>query len=139
MTPDALAALHARTFVAPPPWSAASFAALLARPHVFLEADAQGRAFALGQVIAGEAELLTLATDPAHRRQGLARALLARFAASARQRGADSAFLEVAENNAAARALYAASGWTARGRRPGYYRTPGQPAVAALILCKSLA
>ena len=139
MTPDALASLHARCFVAPPPWSATSFADLLASPHVFVLADAQGRGFALGRVIAGEAELLTLATDPACRRQGVARTLLARFEAEGRARGADTAFLEVAENNAAARALYAACGWAEQGRRPGYYRTPGQGTVAALILCKSLA
>ncbi|MFN4101064.1 MAG: GNAT family N-acetyltransferase, partial [Pararhodobacter sp.] len=107
MTPEALAALHARAFATPPPWSAAGFAGLLDSPLVFLTADAQGRAFALGRVVAGEAELLTLATDPAARRQGLARAQMAAFEREAQARGAVTAFLEVAEDNAAARALYA--------------------------------
>jgi len=79
MTPDSLASLHARCFTTPAPWSAASFAAFLADPAVFLIADPQGRAFLLGRVIAGEAELLTLATAPESRRLGLARDLLARF------------------------------------------------------------
>ena len=139
MTPDALAALHRRCFTTPPPWGADSFADLLASPFSFLEADAQGRAFALGRVIAGEAELLTLATDPDLRRQGLARGLMARFEAAARARGATEAFLEVAEDNAPARALYAACGFTQAGRRPGYYVAPTGDAVAALILCKSIA
>lgn len=138
-TPHSLAALHARCFTAPPPWSAASFAALLDSPAVFLVADPDTRAFALGRVIAGEAELLTLATDPAARRQGLARALMARFEAGARARGAESAFLEVAEDNAPARALYAACGFAPAGRRPGYYVGPDGSRTAALILCKSLA
>ncbi|MCA2012571.1 GNAT family N-acetyltransferase [Cereibacter sphaeroides] len=139
MTPDALSALHHRCFVTPPPWGADSFTDLLASPFTFLAADAQGRAFALGRVIAGEAELLTLATDPDLRRQGLARQLMARFDAAAQARGATEAFLEVAEDNAAARALYAACGWEQKGRRPGYYVAPTGEKVAALILCKSIA
>ena len=39
----------------------------------------------------------------------------------ARARGASEAFLEVAEDNRAARALYARGGWAPVGRRPGYY------------------
>ncbi|WP_370205956.1 GNAT family N-acetyltransferase [Pararhodobacter marinus] len=139
MTPDQLAALHARAFTTPAPWRAGSFAALLDSPLVFLIADADHRSFALGRVVAGEAELLTLATDPACRRHGLARARLDAFDAEARARGAERAFLEVAEDNAAARALYAACGWTAQGRRPGYYVAPTGASVAALILCKSFA
>lgn len=137
MTPDALATLHARCFDTPPPWSAASFAAFLTDPGVFLIADPQGRAFVLGRVIAGEAELLTLASAPESRRLGLARDLLARFDEQARKRGATTAFLEVAETNTPARALYAAAGWQQAGRRPGYYRAAGKAPVAALILCKS--
>lgn len=139
MTPDALAALHARCFTAPPPWSADSFAALLQSPHVFLLEDPGGQAFALGRVIAGEAELLTIATDPGQRRAGLARALMARFEGESRTRGAEAAFLEVAETNAPALALYASCGFAQAGRRPGYYVAPGASPVAALILCKSLA
>lgn len=139
MPPAALAALHARCFTAPPPWSAASFAALLEDRHVFLVSDPQHRAFVLGRVIAGEAELLTLATAPGSRRGGLARALMSRFDAEAGARGAETAFLEVAETNIPARALYAACGWTQTGRRPGYYVEANGTKTAALILCKSLA
>lgn len=138
MTPQALAALHARCFDAPPPWSAASFADLLTSPRVFLLHDPSGRAFALGRVVADEGELLTLATDLDARRSGLARTLMAQFDAEAQARGARRGFLEVAEDNLAARALYAACGWAQTGRRPRYYVAPGRAPVAALILGKSL-
>lgn len=135
MTPETLAATHARAFAGQGRgWSAAEFAALLDSPHVFAAGDA--RAFALGRVIADEAELLTLATDPAHRRAGLARAALTAFEAEARTRGAARGFLEVAADNAAARALYAAARWRDCARRPAYYPRAGGPAADALILEK---
>ncbi|MCC5969441.1 MAG: GNAT family N-acetyltransferase [Pararhodobacter sp.] len=138
MTPADLARLHALCFTAPPPWNAASFSELLSSPHVFLLIAPGAHAFALVRVVAPEAELLTLATDPAARRQGLASGLVARVEAEARSRGAETLFLEVAEDNTPARALYSLCGFTCTGRRPGYYRPPeGQP-VAALLLCKSI-
>lgn len=139
MTPDTMARLHQAAFTTPPPWRAESFAALLAEPPVFAIASPCGRAFVLGRAIAGEAELLTLATHPDARRQGLARRLLARFETEARARGAEVAFLEVAETNTAACALYAASGWHRAGRRPAYYpAVAGEGRVAAVIMRKTL-
>ena len=88
MTPDALAALHARCFKTPPPWSAADFAAFIADPLAFLlvEGDA---GFLLGRTVAGEAEILTLAVAPEARQRGLGRKLLARFQYQAFLRGAE--------------------------------------------------
>ena len=139
MTPDEMARLHEAAFTSPAPWRAQSFAALLAEPSVFALASPCGCAFVLGRALAGEAELLTLATHPDARRRGLARLLLARFEAEARARGAETAFLEVAADNAGARVLYARAGWQQAGRRPGYYRSGGGAPVAALILHKKLA
>jgi ribosomal-protein-alanine N-acetyltransferase len=137
MTPEAMAEIHARAFAGQGRgWSAAEFAALLDSPHVFVAGDA--RAFALGRAVADEAELLTLATDPAARRQGLARAALAGFEAGARARRAVRGFLELAEDNAPARALYAGARWRDCARRPGYYPRAGGVAVDALILEKHL-
>lgn len=138
MTPADLARLHALSFTTPSPWSEASFAGLLESPHVFLLEAPGGHAFALGRVIGPEAELLTLATDPAARRQGLARALMARFEIMSRSLGAQTLFLEVAEDNSPALALYAACGFTQTGRRHGYYRRVNHPPIAALLLCKSV-
>ncbi len=136
MTPEALAALHARANTVDRAWSGAEFASLLARPGAVLLGSGQG--FLLGQILAGEGEVLTLATDPAHRRRGIARGLLARFEDQARQGGADAIFLEVAEDNAPAAALYAAAGYLVAGRRPGYYPRNSGRAVAALVLRKPL-
>jgi len=137
MTPETLSAAHARAFAGQGRgWSAAEFADLLDSPHTFVAGDA--RALALGRVIADEAELLTLATDPLYRRQGLARAVLAVFEAGARERGAVRGFLEVADDNAAARALYAAAQWRECARRAAYYPRAPRRAADALILEKSL-
>lgn len=137
MDAPALAALHARSFTTPRPWTAAEFAELLASPLCFLLTEAQG--FLLGRVIADEAELLTVAVAPEARRQGEGARLLAAFAQAAKARGATMAFLEVAENNAAARALYARAGWAQAGRRKGYYHSPEGDALDAVVMTLPLA
>lgn len=135
MTPDQLAAIHAQCFdAAPRPWSAVEFADLLSSPHVFLLTRPDG--FLLGRVVADEAELLTLAVASAARRQGQARHLTAEFTATSHDRGAATAFLEVAADNAPARALYAALGWDAAGIRRGYYRAGLDAVVMRLDLGK---
>ena len=90
----------------------------------------------IGRVAGPEAELLTLAVLPAARRRGLATLLVGAFEAQAVARGAEECLLEVAETNAAARALYAGLGYLAAGRRPGYYRPLGAAPVDALVLRK---
>lgn len=135
MTPDALARLHAASFAPERPWSAEEFATLLALPGALLLGNE--RASLLARVIVEEAEVLTLATHPAHRRQGLARGLLLRFHETAAGLGAARAVLEVAEGNAAARALYEDAGYEAVGRRPAYYARP-DGAVAALVMARAL-
>jgi [ribosomal protein S18]-alanine N-acetyltransferase len=137
MTPEAMARLHAVAFtIVPRPWTAAEFAALLAEPSAILVARPQG--FALGRLAASEAEILTLAVEPQARRRGIATLLLAGFEATAAARGAEDAFLEVAETNDPARRLYARLGYLLAGRRPGYYRAPGAQTVSALVLRKRL-
>ena len=132
LTHAQLARLHAACFEVPRPWTAREFAQILGSPGVALMTAPGG--FAVGRAAAGEAELLTLAVDPARRRLGIGRALLAAFEARARACGAAEAALEVSEGNAPARALYAAAGWHAAGRRPRYYHD-GQD---ALVLRKIL-
>ncbi len=137
MTPATLAALHARCFQTPRPWSEAEFETLLADPLVFLlvEGDA---GLLLGRAVAGEAELLTIAVAPESRGRGLGRRLVSRFLYQARLRGADSAFLEVAADNQAAQSVYDKAGFALAGRRRGYYRTPDGRAVDALVLRRLL-
>ncbi|WP_264210916.1 GNAT family N-acetyltransferase [Leisingera thetidis] len=136
LAPERMAATHAAAFSQSRPWSAAEIAALLDSPLIFAAGDE--RCFALVRVIADEAELLTIATDPAHQRQGLARICMAGCEAAARERGAAEMFLEVAEDNAAAQALYRACGFAECGRRAGYYRRAGAKAADALLMRKAL-
>ena len=133
-SPDAgtMAQVHAAAYRMDRPWSLREFAELLESPHVLALGD--GRAFILARVIADEAEILTIATDPAHRRHGLARSLLAQFHAAAQKRGATCAFLEVAADNDAARALYEAAGYRQTGQRRAYYPRETGPSADALIL-----
>lgn len=137
MTPEALADLHGRSFRTPSPWSAADFSSFLADPLCFLlvEGDA---GFLLGRAVAGEAELLTLAVSPDARRRGLGRKLVSRFLYQARLRGAETAFLEVSAENAAAVALYESAGFLRTGRRAGYYRAPDGTRIDALVLQRDL-
>ncbi|EEW26756.1 ribosomal protein S18-alanine N-acetyltransferase [Rhodobacter ferrooxidans] len=132
MTPSDLALLHLRVFTMPRPWTVAEFSGFLADPACFLCHQPGG--FLLGRVIADEAELLTLAVAPEARRQGIAAALLAEFLAQSTARGAETAFLEVAADNRAALGLYHAAGFTAVGRRRGYYTSPEGRAIDALVL-----
>lgn len=123
MTPYQLALLHARAFTMPRPWSVQEFRDLLAAPRVFLLTRGV-EALLMGQVVADEAELLTIAVDPGLRRQGLGQGLVADFLAEAARRRAKTAFLEVAAGNAGARALYAQAGFVESGRRRAYYHGP---------------
>ncbi|GHC53404.1 ribosomal protein S18-alanine N-acetyltransferase [Neogemmobacter tilapiae] len=119
MTPEALALIHAQCFTRPPPWTAKTFASFLTDPTTFLLTDAD--AFILGRVILDEAELLTLAVAPLAQGQGKGQRLVGQFLQTARQKGAVTAFLEVAEGNAPARQLYAKAGFTQTGCRKRYY------------------
>ena len=136
MTPDDLARLHAAAFGQDRPWSADEFAALLDGPGVVLLGDRH--AMLLGRITLDEAEILTLATHPDHQRQGRAASLLAAFHLEAAGRGALRAFLEVAEDNQPARALYDAQGYAVAGRRPAYYLRPGAPPAAALVMARAV-
>lgn len=137
MTPADLAALHALCFTTPRPWSEAEFSGFLSSPFVFLLTDHGG--FLLGRVIADEAELLTLAVDPACRNQGIGGRLVGEFLAASKQRGASAAFLEVAEDNAAARRLYLGAGFAESGRRKGYYGSAKGDQQDAIVMIAGLA
>lgn len=136
MTPGALAALHRAAFTTPRPWSEAEIIALLESAGVFCLGDARG--FVMGRAVAGEAEVLTLAVAPDHRRQGVARGLMLGFADHAKQADAEAAFLEVAADNAAAIALYFSLGYAQAGRRKNYFETPQGARIDALVMTKAL-
>jgi ribosomal-protein-alanine N-acetyltransferase len=141
---DELAArLHALCFDAPweRPWSAGEFAHLLDTPGCFglvLEEDGRPIGLALARIAADEAEIITLAVVPAARRRRGASLLLSSLIGHCRQRGARLLFLEVADDNLAARRLYEAHGFTEVGRRDAYFERGAQGPMAALILRRAM-
>lgn len=77
---------------------------------------------AVVSVVADVSELQRIAVGGAHRRAGLATALLDEAVRLARGEGADRLLLEVREDNAGALAFYAARGFEEIDRRRRYYR-----------------
>ncbi len=130
-----LAEAHAYGF--PHPWDAAAMSELMAGPGVYGFLARSGErpcGMILCRVAAREMEVLTVAVDPAVRRQGLARALIASALGAARQAGAEVAFLEVAADNPAATSLYAGLGFARAGLRRNYYDRGPQGRVDALVM-----
>jgi len=135
-----LAALHGRCFE--DTWSTQAMAEVLGATGAFAVvalgpaagSGDQPFGFALARRIGDDAELLTLCVLPEERRRGVGAALLDEVMARARQMGARRLFLEVAETNGAAQALYAARRFLAGRRRPDYYRGPNRVPTAALEL-----
>ncbi|WP_426020567.1 ribosomal protein S18-alanine N-acetyltransferase [Brevundimonas sp. DWR2-3-1b1] len=130
----ALAALHAQAFAAP--WSAREFADLLSQPGVVSIAETDG--FVLIRIVLDEAEILTLAVLPKARRLGLGRRLVEEAAVAATKGGAARLFLEVAEDNAPARALYDRAGFSQIGRRKAYYAAADGSRTDAVVMSRDL-
>jgi ribosomal-protein-alanine N-acetyltransferase len=130
-----LAALHAESIV--PPWSTGTFATLLGQPGVagwVATENEEPVGLLLARAAADEAEILTLAVLPRRRRRGIAAHLMAQLVVWAASANVTCLFLEVAEDNVAARALYERSEFAIAGRRTDYY-APGRD---ALLLTREL-
>lgn len=128
----ALAAIHAAAFPSGAAWAAETLATLLAMDGV-IGLHAPG-GFILARRVLDEAEILTLAVHPDHRQRGLGQALIEMAALAVATAGAKVIFLEVAEDNAPAMALYAKAGFERAGLRRDYYA----PGVHAWLLRRSL-
>jgi [ribosomal protein S18]-alanine N-acetyltransferase len=105
-------------------WTSAQCLGMLSLPGVWLVmASQEGRdvGFALARIVAGEGELLLLATRPAARRRGVAGALLRAVIDEARARRVDKLHLEVRSGNDAV-CLYRREGFEKVGERRDYYR-----------------
>jgi ribosomal-protein-alanine N-acetyltransferase len=75
----------------------------------------------------GALEISGLAVEPAHRRAGIARALVRAAVRSARKRGFSTVELHVSTGNAEALALYASERFREAERVAGYYTSPRFP------------
>jgi [ribosomal protein S18]-alanine N-acetyltransferase len=118
---ELLGGLHARAFVKP--WTVAEIAKLLENPAVFaiVSRNTEPQGFVMAWAAAGDAEVLTVAVVPEARRKGIGASLVTSAGVTALVRGAAAMHLEVAEDNLAARALYAKLGYEEAGRRHAYY------------------
>lgn len=90
--------------------------------------------FAIGRVAADEAEVLSIGVSAPFQRRGLGRRLMTGLTRAVTGLGAHRVFLEVAADNDGARGLYDGLGFTAVGRRGGYYKRSGGLSVDALTL-----
>jgi ribosomal-protein-alanine N-acetyltransferase len=135
-----LSMLH-RTCFPEEPWEPQAMAQIIAMAGFFgfmAWEDDEPVGFVLALDLGGECEILALGVVPGRRRAGTGSALLAAICEEVPQRGGHSVFLEVAADNAEARALYAVGGFVQIGRRRNYYRRPGGP-VDALVLRRAIA
>jgi len=137
----ALAKLHARSF--PVGWSESEMERLLSDPsvlsHIARGNGGRGPAagFLMSRCAGDEAEILSVAVDPAVRGRGLAGELLRHHLSRVAARGIAKIFLEVGEDNRPALRLYAKAGFREAGKRTGYYPRP-EGAVSALVLRRDL-
>jgi len=136
-----LAALHARCF--DDPWGADFIARVLDSPGgtaivARLRDNDAPVGFVLLRTVADEAELLSLGVVPERRREGIAQRLVAACFDRCRVAGVRRLHLEVAEDNRAARTLYARASFLPAGRRKGYYARPGGTPADALTLARDL-
>lgn len=114
------------------PWTLGAFRGMLGQSHVIgaiaeLEGEVVG--YTIAWAIGDEAELANIAVAPDRRGAGIGRQLLDALLALLDARGGATVFLEVRDSNEAAQALYRSRGFTAAGRRKGYYRKPTEDAV----------
>ena len=83
--------------------------------------DGKVVAFAVGRVIADEAEVMKIATLEKYRRQGIARLMMTELLDKMRAKGALTCYLEAASKNSAAIALYKSIGFEEVYVRELYY------------------
>ena len=114
---DQLANLHAQCFPHRP-WGASEFADL---KKSGCEIIASQNGFIVWRTVADTAEIVTIGVAPDARRTGIAAAMLGIMEKDVKEQGVTRIILDVAENNAAARALYEQFGYKIDGRRPKYY------------------
>ncbi len=109
------------TCFGPAAWGAALIGAAIADPAQDVLLSTSGDAYGVVRVVEKTADLDRIAAMPQARRQGTGRGMLAHLIDHAMRRGANRMLLEVAEDNAAALALYASAGFTQIHRRRQYY------------------
>jgi ribosomal-protein-alanine N-acetyltransferase len=133
-----LSALHVQLFEKG--WDADGVRRLLEHPACVTLVATTRRAsamvgFIIAQLTADEAEVLSIGVDKTWQRQGIGHALVEALIGVAKRKEVRRLFLDVAESNRAALALYAGLGFTRMGRRKDYYlHTDGRREDALLMV-----
>ena len=120
------------------PWSENSIASELNNPLscwlVAVEGDSLA-GYVGSQTVLDGSDMMNIAVAPAHRRKGIAEALVLALCEHLRDRSSVCLLLEVRASNAPAISLYDKLDFVQIGRRKNYYRNPKED---ALILRKEL-
>lgn len=142
-----LASLHKECFAKA--WSKKQIIPMLAMPGAFVlvaERGEKAQGFIMVRAGGGEAEILTICVVPAARGKRLGEHLITASLAHLLAYGEPISpapenaakvmplFLEVAQSNQAARALYARMGFEIVGKRPNYYRHEDGRQETALMM-----
>lgn len=133
---DAVARISAEVF--PVPWSRQEFEKEVKRDYAHGRVLRPGRglpvcAFVNYWIVAGELQIMNVATLPDARRRGYARALLSSVLHDGRRSGLQRALLEVRRSSHAAIALYQRLGFQGLGVRPGYYSDNAEDAIVMTL------
>lgn len=129
-TAGAVADLEEQSF--PTPWSRKDILAELENPWAIWLTAMEGDTLMgyLGvQYGPDGGDIMSIATAPAARGKGTAKALLARMEEILREKGLRWLTLEVRPSNQSAIGLYASRGFRQVGRRPRYYQKPTEDAI----------
>lgn len=112
-------------------WTQEMLRAQLTDGHVFLAAEEDGEVLGYAglQYVLDEGYISNVATSPVRRRRGIAGMLLSALKERAGELGLAFLTLEVREGNFPARRLYEKHGFSAVGRRRGYYESPREDAI----------
>ena len=141
---DAVLSLEALSFTSA--FDKAHLTHLLAQPNglAFVAdfAEEKGRllggpivGYIIAQIIADEAEILSLAVAPRAQRRGIGAALLGHLMAQRDAQNIGALWLDVAADNLTAIRLYEKAGFIVSGHRPHYYRRAGGAVDAVMMKC----
>ncbi|MGB5165903.1 MAG: ribosomal protein S18-alanine N-acetyltransferase [Woeseiaceae bacterium] len=117
------------------PWSHGVFRdCLLAGYHCMVLENENGIAgYSVLSIAAGEAHILNICVDPAHRAYGYGARLLDDILLKARGESVREVFLEVRPTNVTALALYKKRGFVQIAERPAYYQAHDGREDAAVL------
>ena len=112
-------------------WSKETYDQAHSSGQIVLTAELNGQVcgFLVARIIGDEAEILNMAVDKLHRRNGIGSSLLTMAISAAQAQNAKNIYLEVRESNSTAICFYRQHGFEKASERRGYYSSPTENAV----------